>query len=132
MKSLFLRIFLSFWMAQALFVVLAILVTLAFRPRGSSWEPLRTTSLNEAVLAYEAGGPPKVRQYLDNLQGRSTSARFCSVSRARKFLTAVRLTGRFGCSTAALHRRGMGSLFPRRKCCRSRVHLPMGSIDSRW
>src|SRR5580700_9260220 len=68
MKSLFLRIFLSFWMAQALFVVLAILVTLAFRPRGSSWEPLRTTSLNEAVLAYEAGGPPKVRQYLDNLQ----------------------------------------------------------------
>jgi two-component system sensor histidine kinase CpxA len=68
MKSLFLRIFLSFWMAQALFVVLAILVTLAFRPRGSSWEPLRTTSLNEAVFAYESGGPPKVRQYLDNLQ----------------------------------------------------------------
>jgi len=68
MKSLFLRIFLSFWMAQALFVVLAILVTLAFRPRGSSWEPLRTTSLNEAVGAYEAGGPQQVREYLENLQ----------------------------------------------------------------
>ena len=47
MKSLFLRIFLSFWMAQALFVVLAILVTLALRPRGSSWEALRTTALND-------------------------------------------------------------------------------------
>src|ERR1700722_6598890 len=68
MKSLFLRIFLSFWMAQALFVVLAILVTLAFRPRGSSWEPLRTTSLNEAVSSYEAGGPQQVREYLENLQ----------------------------------------------------------------
>lgn len=56
MKSLFLRIFLSFWMAQALFVVLAILVTMAFRPRGSSWEPLRTTALNESVSAYEEGG----------------------------------------------------------------------------
>ena len=31
MKSLFLRIFLSFWIAQALFLVLAILVTLALR-----------------------------------------------------------------------------------------------------
>jgi two-component system sensor histidine kinase CpxA len=67
MKSLFLRIFLSFWMAQALFVVLAILVTLAFRPRGSSWESLRATSLNEAVSAYEEGGPQRAREYLDGL-----------------------------------------------------------------
>lgn len=67
MKSLFLRIFLSFWMAQALFVVLAILVTVAFRPRGSSWESLRTTALNEAVSAYEEGGPQKASQYLDGL-----------------------------------------------------------------
>jgi len=37
MKSLFLRIFLSFWMAQALFVVAAILVTVAFRPRNSTF-----------------------------------------------------------------------------------------------
>ncbi len=43
-------------MAQALFVVLAILVTLAFRPRASTWEALRTTVLNEAVSAYEEGG----------------------------------------------------------------------------
>ena len=68
MKSLFLRIFLSFWMAQALFVVLAILVTLVLRPRGSSWEALRTTALNEAVSAYEEGGPQRARDYLDGLQ----------------------------------------------------------------
>src|ERR1700723_1912042 len=67
MKSLFLRIFLSFWMAQALFVVLAILVTVAFRPRGSSWEPLRTTTLNEAVSAYEQGGAQPAREYLDGV-----------------------------------------------------------------
>ena len=67
MKSLFLRIFLSFWLAQALFIVLAILVTLAFRPHSSSWEALRTTVLNEAVSTYEQGGNLKLRQYLENL-----------------------------------------------------------------
>ncbi len=67
MKSLFLRIFLSFWMAQALFVVLAILVTIAFRPRSSTWEGLRTTVLNDAVNAYEEGGDEGLRSYLENL-----------------------------------------------------------------
>ncbi len=67
MKSLFVRIFLSFWMAQALFFVLAILVTLAFRPRSSTWEALRTTVLNDAVSAYEDGGDQKLRQYLEEL-----------------------------------------------------------------
>src|SRR6478736_712470 len=68
MKSVFLRIFLSFWMAQALFFVLAILVTLAFRPRTSTWEALRTTVLNDAVTAYEEGNEHQLRQYLDNLE----------------------------------------------------------------
>ena len=36
MKSLFLKIFLSYWMAQALFLALAILITLAMRERGES------------------------------------------------------------------------------------------------
>ncbi len=63
MKSLFVRIFLSFWVAQALFFVLAILVTMAFRPRASTWEALRTTALNEAVNAYEEGGSQALRQY---------------------------------------------------------------------
>jgi two-component system sensor histidine kinase CpxA len=69
MKSLFLRIFLSFWMAQALFVVLAILVTLVFRPRTSTWESLRTTVLNDAVSAYEEGGDAHLRQYMEGLEG---------------------------------------------------------------
>ena len=67
MKSLFLRIFLSFWAAQALFVVLAILVTLAFRPRTSTWEALRTATLNDAVSAYEEGGTQALTSYLDNI-----------------------------------------------------------------
>ncbi|HWW13696.1 MAG TPA: ATP-binding protein [Candidatus Dormibacteraeota bacterium] len=69
MKSLFLKIFVSFWVALALFVVLAILVTLAMRPqRNSSWEALRTSVINEAVSEYEQGGEQQVRQYLETLQ----------------------------------------------------------------
>lgn len=69
MRSLFLKIFLSFWVAQALFIVLAILVTLALRPsRESGWEALQTKVLNESVQAYESGGEDQVRAYLSNLQ----------------------------------------------------------------
>lgn len=67
MKSLFLRIFLSFWIAQALFLVLAILVTIAFRPRAATWEALRTTVLNDAVNAYEEGGSQQLKQYFESL-----------------------------------------------------------------
>jgi len=68
MKSLFLRIFLSFWIAQALFVVLAIVVTVAFRPRLSTWEGLRTTVMNDAVAAYEEGSEAQLKQYMENLE----------------------------------------------------------------
>ncbi|HEX6822397.1 MAG TPA: ATP-binding protein [Candidatus Sulfotelmatobacter sp.] len=68
MKSVFLRIFLSFWVAQALFFVLAILVTLAFRPRSSTWEALRTTVLNDAVSTYEESGDQKLRDYLESIE----------------------------------------------------------------
>ena len=68
MKSLFLKIFLSFWLAIALFVVLAILVVMVFRPqRNPTWESLRSTALADAIGAFEHGGEPKVREYLDNL-----------------------------------------------------------------
>src|SRR5215470_14477546 len=67
MKSLFLRIFLSFWMALALCVVLAILVTIVFRPRSSTWEALRTIVLNDSVSAYEDGGDEGLRHYFDKL-----------------------------------------------------------------
>ena len=68
MKSLFLKIFLSFWVAQALFLVLAILVTLAFRPRTSSWEALLATASNDSVNAYEQEGSRGLREYLQNLE----------------------------------------------------------------
>ncbi len=67
MRSLFLKIFLSFWVALALFLVLAILVTLAFRPRNATWEAMRTTTLNDSVAAYEEGGTTQLGQYFDNL-----------------------------------------------------------------
>jgi two-component system, OmpR family, sensor histidine kinase CpxA len=67
MKSLFLRIFLSFWVAQALIIVLVVLVTLALRPRSSTWEALRATALNDAVAAYEQGGDAQLRKYMDEL-----------------------------------------------------------------
>lgn len=69
MKSLFLKIFLSFWIAQALFLVLAILVTVAMRPAReiSAIEALQPKFLSEAVDAYQTGGTPKLRDYLRNL-----------------------------------------------------------------
>jgi two-component system, OmpR family, sensor histidine kinase CpxA len=69
MKSLFLKIFLSFWVAQALFLVLALLVMLVFRPqRNATWEALRSTALTEAIDAYERGGAPAAHEYLETLQ----------------------------------------------------------------
>ncbi|MFZ0817796.1 MAG: ATP-binding protein [Candidatus Sulfotelmatobacter sp.] len=68
MKSLFLKIFLSFWMAFALFLVLAILVTLAFRPRTSSWEALLATAMNDSVNDYEQKGAAGLGEYFDNLE----------------------------------------------------------------
>ena len=68
MKSLFLRIFLSFWVAQALFVVLAILVTLAFRPRNPSWEALRTTAPERFGERLRGRRRSQVRQYLIDLE----------------------------------------------------------------
>ena len=69
MRSLFLKIFLSFWVAQALFLVIALLVMLAYRAqRNSTWEVLRSTALTEAISAYERGGMPQVKEYLENLQ----------------------------------------------------------------
>jgi len=70
MKSLFLKIFLSFWLAQALFVVLAILVTSAIRPprQISAVEALQSKFLSEAVDAYDTGGTDKLRDYLHNLR----------------------------------------------------------------
>jgi two-component system sensor histidine kinase CpxA len=63
---LFLKIFLSYWVAQALFLVLAILVTVALRPSGdiASVQSLGPKYLSEAVNAYQSGGAEALRVYL--------------------------------------------------------------------
>ena len=70
MKSLFLKIFLSFWLAQALFVALAILATVAMRPTRhiSAIEALQTKFLNDAIAAYQAGGEEHLREYLRSIR----------------------------------------------------------------
>lgn len=67
MKSLFLRIFLSFWAAQALFIVLAILVTIAMRPARRGNENQESEILAEAVNAYQTGGERAAHEYLEGL-----------------------------------------------------------------
>jgi signal transduction histidine kinase len=68
-KSLFLKIFVSFWVAQALFIVIGLLVMLALRPqRTSASAALCSTALAEAVSAYERGGTSQAHDYLENLQ----------------------------------------------------------------
>ena len=54
MKSLFLKIFLSFWLAQALFVAQAMVAAIAFRPQTESphWEYIRNNTAAQVVAAY--------------------------------------------------------------------------------
>jgi two-component system, OmpR family, sensor histidine kinase CpxA len=69
-KSLFLKIFLSYWMAQALFLALAILITLAMRERGESatWDAQQATVLSKAIQTYEQSGPAETRRYLEEVR----------------------------------------------------------------
>jgi two-component system sensor histidine kinase CpxA len=67
MKSLFLKIFLSFWTAQALFLVLAILVTIALRPARHGIESEAPQILAEAVNAYQSGGERGAHDYVEEL-----------------------------------------------------------------
>jgi len=68
MKSLFLRLFLSFWAAQALFLVLAILVTIVMRPPRHDVETIGPQVLAEAVNAHQNGGEPATFRYLEEFQ----------------------------------------------------------------
>ncbi len=67
MKSLFLKIFLSFWAAQALFLVLAILVTIALRPARHGIESQGSQILAEVVNAYQGGGERAAHDYLEEV-----------------------------------------------------------------
>ncbi len=70
MKSLFLKIFLSYWMAQALFLALAILITLAVREHGetAAWDAQQGTVFNKAVQTYEQRGATELRRYLEEVR----------------------------------------------------------------
>ncbi len=68
MRSLFLKIFLSFWAAQALFLVLAILVTIALRPARHGLDNIGPQALAEAVNAYQNGGEQAAFHYLEEFQ----------------------------------------------------------------
>jgi len=67
MKSLFLRIFLSFWAAFALFLVLAILVTIAMSPPRRGIASQGPEILAETVNAYQGGGERGAHDYLEQL-----------------------------------------------------------------
>jgi two-component system, OmpR family, sensor histidine kinase CpxA len=67
MRSLFVRIFLSFWAAQALFIVLAILVTIALNPARHGIESRGPEVLAEAVNAYQTGGEHAAHDYLESV-----------------------------------------------------------------
>src|SRR5438094_6976053 len=70
MRSLFLKIFVSYWLAQALFLVLAILVIFAFRQRGefSEWQAQQATASQRAADVFEKDGPAEVHRYLEELR----------------------------------------------------------------
>ena len=67
MKSLFLKIFLSFWAAQVLFVVLAILATIALSPARHGIESESPQILAEVVNAYQSGGEHAAHEYVEEL-----------------------------------------------------------------
>jgi len=69
MRSLFLKIFLSFWLAQALIVALVVLATVVFRPQTESpfWEYIKTNTADQLVQAYESGGPKVLDAKIDQL-----------------------------------------------------------------
>jgi two-component system, OmpR family, sensor histidine kinase CpxA len=67
MRSLFVRIFVSFWAALLLFTILSILVTIAVNPaRGI--ESRGAEILAEAVNAYQTGGEHAAREYLESVR----------------------------------------------------------------
>jgi len=69
MKSLFLRIFLSYWVAQALFMVLAIMIVIALRPSReiSNLQSEEATILSDGVQAYNTGGETALWRYFRSL-----------------------------------------------------------------
>jgi len=66
MRSLFVRIFVSYWIALALFIVLTLLVASALRPSReiSNLQTEQSRFLNEALQARQTGGETAIWRYL--------------------------------------------------------------------
>jgi signal transduction histidine kinase len=66
MRSLFLKIFLSYWVAQALFLMLAIVITVAMYPSRdiAGIQAQQPRFLSDAVQAYQSAGEEGARKYL--------------------------------------------------------------------
>lgn len=66
MKSLFVKIFVSYWIAHALFLILAILVASAMRPSReiADLQAQQARFLSESVQAYQTGGETATWKYL--------------------------------------------------------------------
>lgn len=75
MRSLFLKIFLSFWLAQALIVVLVVVATVVFRPQTESpfWEYIKAHTADQLMQSYESGGAAGLAKKLDEF---NTSLKF--------------------------------------------------------
>ena len=69
MRSLFVKIFLCYWLAQALFFILAILVASALRPSReiSNLQAQQVTFLNEALRVYQTAGETPTWKYLRSI-----------------------------------------------------------------
>ena len=69
MRSLFAKIFISFWISLALFLILGVLVTWAIRLQGEAGiEAAQNKIFGDAVQAYEQGGSDTLRAYLENVR----------------------------------------------------------------
>lgn len=67
--KIFTKIFISFWIAQALFFVLVVLVTWVIRQQGEAGtEAAQSKILNDAVLTYEQGGKDALHQYFESVR----------------------------------------------------------------
>jgi two-component system, OmpR family, sensor histidine kinase CpxA len=68
-KSLFFRIFVSYWIAQALFLILALLVGSAMRPSReiANLEAQQPKILGDALTAYQSGGDSAGWRYFRTL-----------------------------------------------------------------
>ncbi|HWF93288.1 MAG TPA: ATP-binding protein [Terriglobales bacterium] len=67
--KIFTKIFISFWIAQALFFVLVVLVTWVIRQQAEAGtEAAQSKMFNEAVLAYEQGGADALHKYFESVR----------------------------------------------------------------